>query len=92
MNHLNATRRFSEDYGGLVPIIAHAADFLPLIPIPIAVIALVVYSRRQRRLGDRPPDEEQGGLAAVADMTLLGVRTLRDRFRGKSEKDQPKKS
>ncbi|MEJ7825331.1 MAG: hypothetical protein WKF48_07860 [Solirubrobacteraceae bacterium] len=70
-----------------VPIFAHAADFLALIPIPIAIVALMVYSRRERSRDEQPPDAEKGGLAAVADMTLLGVRTLRDRFRGASKKD-----
>ncbi len=63
------------------PIIAHALDVLPLAPIPIAIVALMIYSRRQRRRGDQPRDKEPGALAAVADATLLGVRTLRDRFR-----------
>ncbi len=65
----------------LTPIIAHIADFLPLAPIPIAVVALMVYSRRERQRGDKPRDKESGALGAIADATLLGVRTLRDRMR-----------
>ncbi len=74
-----------------VPIFAHLPDFLPLVPIPIAVVALMIYSRRERQRGDQPRDKEPEGLEALADMTLLGVRTLRDRFRGRSKKDTPKK-
>lgn len=74
------------------PIVAHAADFLPLIPIPIAIAALMIYSRRQRRRGDKPREKQPEGLAALADLTLLGIRTLRDRFRGSSGKDKPKES
>jgi hypothetical protein len=74
------------------PIVAHALDFVPLIPIPIAIVALMIYARRQRQRGDQPREKEPEGLAALADLTLLGIRTLRDRFRGSSGKDKPKES
>lgn len=67
------------------PIIAHAADYIALVPILVAVIALAVYTRRDNRRGDEDTDSMLGTAA-------LGLRTVMDRYRKGSKDDKRKKS
>lgn len=66
------------------PPIAHAADYIVLVPILVAVIALFVYTYRDKRREDEDPDSM---LATAA----LGLRTVMDRYRRGSKDDKQKK-
>lgn len=70
------------------PIVAHAADYITLVPILIAVVALAVQTRRSKHQGDEPRSDDPDSMVGTA---LLGIRTLLDRYRRGPKGDARKK-